>query len=63
MKLVIGELIESSGLKKRHISKMIGINENTLTNWIQNKTWPKLNHAIKLAEVLNCEVKDLYKLD
>jgi len=62
MKLIIEELIESSGLKKRYIAKQINVNENTITNWINGKSYPRLDQAVKLAYILNCEVNDLYEI-
>jgi len=61
MRLVVEDLIIKSGLKKRYIANKIGINENTLTNWMKNRSWPKLNQAVELAKILNCDVNDLYK--
>lgn len=61
MRLVVEDLIIKSGLKKRHIANEIGINENTLTNWMKNRSWPKLNQAVDLADILKCDVNDLYE--
>ncbi|WP_417168753.1 helix-turn-helix transcriptional regulator [Terrihalobacillus insolitus] len=61
MKLKIGALIEESGLKKRYVAKELGVNENTLTNWTKNRSMPKLDQAVELADILNCKVEDLYE--
>ncbi len=61
MKLIVEELIIKSGMTKRFVAKQIGVNENTLKNWCQNRSWPKLNQAVKLADVLRCEITDLYE--
>lgn len=60
MKMVIDKLIKESGLKQKHIAQRIGVNENTLGNWMKNKSWPKLNQAVRLADILGCSVTDLY---
>lgn len=60
MKMCIEELIKESGLKKRYIADTIGVNENTLTNWIMGRSWPRLNQAIILAKILRCDIDDLY---
>ncbi|GGJ85862.1 hypothetical protein GCM10007063_05390 [Lentibacillus kapialis] len=60
MELLIAKLIEDSGFKKRYIAKQIGVNENTLTNWINGKSFPRLDKAVHLADILNCDIKDLY---
>lgn len=60
MRLIIDKVIEEKGVTQRFIAKKIGVNENTLGNWMTGKTWPKLNQAVDLADVLNCDVTDLY---
>lgn len=60
MKLIIEELIKDSGMKKRFIADKIGVNENTLNNWCKNRSVPKLDQAVQLAEILNCKTDDLY---
>ena len=60
MQLVIDELIESSGLKHEFIAKKIGVSSRTLYSWRKGKTFPKLDKAIKLADVLGVEITELY---
>lgn len=59
MKSNIGRLIEESGLKKRYIAKQVGVNENTITNWIKGRSYPALDKAVLLANLLECTVDDL----
>lgn len=61
MRLVIDKLIEESGLKKKHIAKQMEVSDDTLTNWIRGKTWPRLNQAVHLADLLGCKIDDLYE--
>ncbi|MDY0396751.1 helix-turn-helix transcriptional regulator [Virgibacillus halophilus] len=63
MKLVIGELIEKSGLKKKYICEQLQITRHTLKNWIEGKTFPRLDQAVQLADLLQCKVDDLYERD
>ncbi len=60
MKLVIDDLIHNKGLKKRHVAKQLGVNENTLINWCNNRSMPKLDKAVELAELLGVDITDLY---
>lgn len=62
MRLKIEDKIEQSGYKKRYIAQKIGVNENTLTNWIMGRSWPRLDKAAKLAHLLECKVDDLFEL-
>lgn len=59
--LVIEELIKERGLKKKYISKQLGITQDTLTNWMNGRSMPKLDQAVKLAEILNCKLEDIFK--
>lgn len=60
MRLKIRELIHESGMTKRFVAKKIGVNENTLGNWMDGRSMPRLDQAVKLADLLNCKVDDLY---
>ena len=61
MRLVIDELIESSGLKLEFIAKKIGVSSRTLYSWRKGKTFPRLDKAVELADLLNVDITELYK--
>lgn len=63
IKMTLSDLIKDSGLKKGHIAKQVGVSDDTLTNWIKGKTFPRLDQAVRLADVLGCEIKELYQKD
>lgn len=63
MRLVIEELIRKKGYQKRYIAEQMGITNNTLTHWMKNRSMIKLDQAVKLAEVLNCELEDLFIIE
>jgi putative transcriptional regulator len=60
MKLVIDELIKERGLKQIYVAKQLGVNKDTVTNWCKNRSMPKLDKAVELAELLGVEITDLY---
>lgn len=60
MKLRINEEIIKSGYLKKYVAKEIGVDPNTLSRYINGKRKISLELAVKLAEVLKCEVADLY---
>ncbi len=62
IQLKINEMILKSGLKKGHIAKQLEINPVTLSNYISGKRKISLEMAIKLADILNCKVDDLYEV-
>lgn len=55
----IGERILASGLRKGFIAEKLGVNKNTVSNWIKGTTWPDLDQAYLLAKLLNCKMDDL----
>jgi transcriptional regulator with XRE-family HTH domain len=61
MRCKIGELIENKGMKKKYIAKEIGITPTQLSNWLALKSYPPLDKAYLLADLLNCKVDDLYE--
>lgn len=61
MKLKIRELIQESGMTKRFVAGKIGVNENTLGNWMDGRSMPRLDQAVRLAKILNCKVDDLWE--
>lgn len=60
IRLTIEERIKECGLKKGYVARQIGVDPDTLANWMNNRSFPKLNQAVKLADILRCEITDLY---
>lgn len=58
----LGKLIKESPYKRPYIEKYLGISRNTLSNWCTGRNYPSIPQALKLAELLNVKVDDLYKL-
>lgn len=61
MELKINEMIAKSGLKKGYIAKQLGINPVTFSRYISGERKIPLETAIHLAELLNCDIRDLYE--
>lgn len=61
MQLKINEMIDKSGLKKGHIAKQLGINPVTFSRYISGERKISLEMAVRLAEILGCDIKDLYE--
>lgn len=60
MELRINEMINKSGLKKKYVADQLGINPVTLSNYIYGKRKIPLETAVELADLLQCEITDLY---
>lgn len=61
MKLKINEAIKKKGYLKKHVAKEMGINPNTLSKYISGKRKITLETADELAQILNCDINDLYE--
>lgn len=52
--------IRKNGLQKMFVAKKVGVSRETLKNWIDGRTYPRIDQLFKLADLLNCEITDLY---
>jgi putative transcriptional regulator len=63
LKSKIGELLRVSRYKREYIQQQLGITANTLSNWSTGKTYPTMDKAFMLADLLGVKVDDLYVRD
>lgn len=61
MKSKIGFWIEERGYMKKYIAKQLGITQNQMSNWISGRSFPTLEKAFLLADLLGVKVDDLYE--
>ena len=61
MKSRIGDLIDAAGYKKKYIAQVLEISPTQLSNWISGRSYPTMDRAFKLANLLKCKVDDLYE--
>ena len=57
----IGELVRVSKYRREYIIKELEITQNTLSNWCVGKTYPTMDKAFLLADLLEVKVDDLYE--
>lgn len=60
MKSMIGELIDKKGYKKKYIAAELDVTPTQLSNWIGGRSYPTIEKAFKLADLLGVKVDDLY---
>lgn len=60
MKSRINEMIELRGYKKKWVASRLGVSQEVLSRWINDRSKPSLDNAFKLSHILNCKVDDLY---
>ena len=61
LKSRIGALLKVSKYRREYIQKELGISTNTMTNWVTGRTYPTIDRAFRLAELLECDIHDLYE--
>jgi DNA-binding XRE family transcriptional regulator len=61
LKSNIERLILESGLKKGFIAKKVGISPRQLHNYEKMVSYPPIDKAFKLADLLRVKVDDLYE--
>ncbi len=61
LKSRIGELLRVSKYRREFILKELDISKNTLSNWVSGKTYPTIDKAFLLAELLEVKVEELYE--
>lgn len=61
MKSLIGELVQERGLKKQFVAEKLEVSREQVSRWVSGKSYPRLDKAFQLAELLAVKVDDLYK--
>lgn len=64
IKLVVAEFEVKSKRKIEHreLAKELGISQQQFSSWVNNRSWPRMDKAFKLAKMLGCKVDDLYEM-
>lgn len=51
---------KKAGLSQAQVAEALGVSANCVSKWETGKTRPSLDHAIKLAELLDVELDALF---
>ncbi|MGM9987169.1 MAG: helix-turn-helix transcriptional regulator [Bacillaceae bacterium] len=62
LKSNIGILIDQSRYKREYIRSHFGKSRNTISNWCTGKSYPSIPECFLLAEILECNIGDLYEV-
>ncbi len=52
---------EAKGLSQMALAKILGVDQSTVCLWERGKTFPRPDVAIRLANILNCTLDDIYR--
>ena len=61
LKSRIGVLLRTSKYRREFILNELGISKNTLTNWSSGVTYPTIDKAYILADLLEVDINELYE--
>ena len=55
----IKEVLEEKGIKQTWLAEKLGKSYNMVNSYVQNRQQPRLEVLMKIAEILDVDVKDL----
>lgn len=58
LKVVLAE----KNISNKALSEMLGVSQATISKWVTNTSQPHLDMLIKIAKVLEVELKDLVRI-
>lgn len=56
------EVRKSRGLRQIDLAQQVGISDRTLRRWENGESTPRLAIAIRLSEIMNVSVNDLFRI-
>lgn len=59
LKVVLAE----KGMSNKWLSEQLGITQTTVSKWVTNTSQPNLDMLIKIAQVLDVDIKDLIRFE
>lgn len=54
------EIKSKRKVEHKEIAKELGVSQQQFSSWVNDRSWPRMDKAFKLAELLECKVDDLY---
>jgi len=57
----IGAWLRYRGIKQRQLSKKLAVSEGYISEIASNRKTPSIGISLRIADILNCHVEDLFK--
>ena len=54
-------LRKKKGMPRAELAKAMGVSERSIEAWESGQRWPKIEDAIKLAELFDCTLDELVR--
>ena len=61
LKCKINERLKIEGRTSKWLANKLGVRQETVSKWANNKGTPTIEMLFKIAELLECGIEDLYK--
>ncbi len=58
-KRTIREWLAYKEFSKQHVANLLGVHGSTFDAWMRQPDKMKIRHAVKLAEIFDCDVGDI----
>lgn len=52
---------EAKGFSQAELAKTLGVDQSSVSLWEKCKTFPRVDVAIRLANILGCTLDDIYR--
>lgn len=52
--------IREKGISQTYIAKKIGVNKQTITNWVKGNTYPDIKQAKIISEILDRSIDEIF---
>lgn len=53
-------IIDAKGIKYNWLATQLDVTQTTLQNWMEGRTDPTVEHAIKVSDLLQTDIKDIW---
>jgi transcriptional regulator with XRE-family HTH domain len=57
--LLLKEILKKKKISQKQLSLILGISEQSISSWVQNKAEPSLKMTLKICEVLDITLNEL----
>ncbi|MBW4727705.1 helix-turn-helix domain-containing protein, partial [Prevotella nigrescens] len=57
----IKSVLAEKQVSGKWLAAQVGLTENTVSRWCSNKVQPSLDNLVKIAEVLEVDIRDLLR--
>ena len=59
--MTLRQLRERKGLTQKDLAQSVGVDQSAVSLWEKGKTMPRADVAIKLTQLLDCTLDDIYR--